>query len=310
MAIGIIVGIVIALFALFSFAACTVCDSSVAKGIWGVVAVVLVIAFIIVPFSFRTVDSGEIAVVKHLGKIEDVKTAGTHYDFWFTNSYIKYDAKVQNLETQTAAYSSDAQTMDIQMTIQYQIMTDKVVDIATQYGKLAILESRIASIAIEKTKSVLSSHKAMDIIANRASISPEVEAAIKEAVGDEYYVNIVTVVLTNIDFSDAFELAVEEKMIAEQAKLKADYENDTKVAKAAAEAEAKLKEAQAQIEIAKAQAEALKIAAEAEAEANHIIDESITDKILEKLMIDAWDGKMPTVVGDGDYILPGDMLNK
>jgi uncharacterized membrane protein YqiK len=99
-------------------------------------------------------------------------------------------------------------------------------------------------------------------------------------------------------------------MIAEQAKLKADYENDTKVAKAAAEAEAKLKEAQAQIEIAKAQAEALKIAAEAEAEANHIIDESITDKILEKLMIDAWDGKMPTVVGDGDYILPGDMLKK
>lgn len=310
MAIGIIVGIVIALLAIFSIVACGASDSGVAKGIWGVLAFVLILAFVIVPFSFRTVDSGEVAVVKHLGKIEGVRTAGTHYNFWFTNSYIKYDAKVQNLEAQTAAYSSDAQTMDIQMTIQYQIMTDKVVDIATQYGKLAILESRIESIAIEKTKSVLSSHKAMDIIANRASISPEVEAAIKEAVGDEYYVNIVTVVLTNIDFSDAFELAVEEKMIAEQAKLKADYENDTKVAKAAAEAEAKLKEAQAQIEIAKAQAEALKIAAEAEAEANEIIDASITDKILEKLMIDAWDGKMPTVVGDGDYILPGDLLKK
>ena len=289
MAIGIIVGIVIALFALFSIVACSACDSGVAKGIWGVIAVVLILAFIIVPFSFRTVDSGEIAVVKHLGKIEDVKTAGTHYDFWFTNSYIKYDAKVQNLESQTAAYSSDAQTMDIQMTIQYQIMSDKVIDIATHYGKLAILESRIESIALEKAKSVLSSHKAMDIIANRASISPEVEAAIKEAVGDEYYVNIVTVVLTNIDFSDAFELAVEEKMIAEQAKLKA---------------------AQAEIEIAKAEAEALKIAAEAEAEANRIIDASITDKILEKLTIDAWDGKMPSVVGDGDYILPADMLNK
>ena len=309
MAIGIIVGIVMAVLCIFAIAACAVCTSGVAKGVWGVIAVALVIAFIIVPFSFRTVSSGEVAVVKHLGKIEGVKTAGTHFSPWVTNSYIKYDTKVQNLDTTTMAYSSDAQTMDIQMTIQYQIISDKVIDIATQYGSLDVLQSRIQSIAIEKTKSVLSSHKAMDIIANRASISPAVEDAIMAAVGDEYFVNITAVVLTNIDFSDAFELAVEEKMIAEQAKLKADYENDTKIAKAEADAAAKLKEAQAEIEIAKAKAEALKIAAEAEAEANKIIDESITDKIIEKIYADAWDGKLPVVVGNGDYILPSDMLS-
>ena len=308
MAIGIILGIVIALVAIFAIGACAVCDSGVAKGIWGVIAVALIITFLIVPFSFRTVRSGEVAVVRHLGKIEGVKTAGTHYASWITNSYIKYDTKVQNLDTTTMAYSSDAQTMDIQMTIQYQIIADKVVDIATQYGSLSVLQSRIESIAIEKAKSVLSAHKAMDIIAKRASISPDVEEAIMNAVGDEYFVNITTVVLTNIDFSDAFELAVEEKMIAEQAKLKADYENETKIAKAEAEAAAKLKEAQAAIEIAKAQAEAKKIAAEGEAEANRILEESLTEKVLEKLLIDAWDGKMPTVVGNGDYILPSDMM--
>lgn len=310
MAIGIIVGIVIALLAIACVIVCAVFADennkiSIASGLIGAA---LVIAFILVPFSFHTVSSGQVAVVKHLGKIEDVKTAGTHYDSWVTNNYIKYDTKVQNLETQTMAYSLDAQTMDIQMTIQYQILSDKVVDIATQYGKLDVLENRISSIAIEKTKAVLSSHKAMDIIANRATISPAVEAAIKEAVGEEYYVDIVTVVLTNIDFSDAFELAVEEKMIAEQQKLKADYENDTKVAKAEADAEAKLKAAQAEIDIAKAEAEALKIAAEAEAEANKIIDESITDKIIEKNTVDSWDGKLPVVVGEGNYMLPSDIL--
>lgn len=311
MAIGIIVGILLAVFAIASFVVCGACfseDHPLAGVVALLIAVAITIAFVIVPFSFHTVSSGEVAVVKHLGKIEDVKTAGTHYGLWITDSYTKYDTKVQNLETQTAAYSSDAQTMNIQMTIQYQIIADKVVDIATQYGKLEVLESRINSIALEKTKSVLSSHKAMDIIANRATISPAVEEAIKNAVGDEYYVNIVAVVITNIDFSDAFELAVEEKMIAEQAKLKADYENETKVAKAEAEAAAKLKAAQAEIEIAKAEAEALKIAAEAEAEANKIIDESITDKIIEKILADTWDGKLPVVVGDGDYILPGDIL--
>lgn len=312
MAIGIIVGIVLAVLAFAAFGAVAFFfgeDRPLGGVISVLISIALVIAFIIVPFSFRTVSSGEVAVVKHLGKIEDVKTAGTHYASWITNEYIRYDTKVQNLETTTMAYSSDAQTMDIQMTIQYQIISDKVIDIATQYGSLEVLQSRIESIAIEKTKSALSAHKAMDIIANRAAISPAVETAIKDAVGEEYFVNIVTVVLTNIDFSDAFEAAVEEKMIAEQAKLKADYENETKIAKAEAEAAAKLKEAEAEIEIAKAKAEALKIAAEAEAEANRTITESLTDDILNKLLIDKWDGKMPTVVGDGDYILPSDILN-
>lgn len=311
MAIGIIVGILIAVFAVVAFVASAFLndeDKTGASAIAALIGVVLCISFIFVPFSFHTVSSGEVAVVKHLGKFEDVKTAGTHYDFWVTNSYTKYDTKVRNLEAETAAYSSDAQTMNIQMTVQYQIIGDKVIDIATQYGKLDVLESRINSIALEKTKSVLSSHKAMDIIANRATISPAVETAIKDAVGEEYYVNIVAVVITNIDFSDAFELAVEEKMIAEQAKLKADYENETKIAKAEADAAAKLKAAEAEIEIAKAEAEARIIAAEAEAEANQIIDNSVTDKIIEKTMADAWDGKLPIVVGNGEYILPDNIL--
>lgn len=311
MAIGILVGILIIVSAFVGFAIAGKSFDSGKEGtgaIAMIIALVLLVSFIFVPFSFHTIDSGEVAVVKHLGKIEAVKTAGTHYDLWITNKYIKYDSKVQNLEISTAAYSSDAQPMEISMNIQYQILTDKAIDIATQYGKLAVLENRIQSIAIEKSKSVLSAHKAMDIIANRASISPEVEVAIKEAVGDEYYVNIVNIVLTNIDFSDAFEKAVEDKMIAEQSKLKADYENQTKVAKAEADAQAKLKAAQAEIDIAKAEAEALMIAAQAEADANKIVNDSITDKILEKATIDAWDGKMPTVVGDGDYILPGDIV--
>lgn len=310
MAIGIIAGILIVIFTIIAFSVCASCGDNKpgVSAVAGIIGVLLIIAFLIVPFSFHTVKSGEVAVVRHLGKYEDVKTAGTHFDVWVTNKYVKYDTKVQNLETQTMAYSSDAQTMDIQMNIQYQIITDKVVDIATQYGKLSVLENRISSIAIEKTKSVLSSHKAMDIIANRASISPAVEAAIKEAVGEEYFVNITTVVLTNIDFSDAFEQAVEDKMIAEQAKLKADYENEKKIAQAEADAQAQLKAAQAEIEIAKAQAEAKKIAAEAEAQANNIIDASITDKIIEKTYADRWNGEMPTVVGNGDYILPSDML--
>lgn len=304
MAIGIILALVIGGLAI----ACLVASVHNDSGLMGIIAGVLALAFLIIPFSVHEVQTGELAVVRTLGKITGIAEPGTNFDLWFVTQYEKYDTKVQNVDITTAAYSSDAQTMDITMTLQYQVMADKVMDIATQYGSLAVLQSRIQSVAIEKTKSVLSSYKAMDIIATRSAISPAVEEAIKEAIGNDYYVKVNTVVLSNIDFSDAFEQAVEDKMIAEQAKLKADYENEKQVAKAEAEAQAKLKQAEAEIEIAKAEAEAKRIKAEGEATANKILTNSITDKLLDKIMAERWDGKLPTTyVGDGDglgLILP------
>ena len=288
MAIGIILGIILFAAVVGSIIGAVKCYDNAAdtgKVICIVLAIVFTLCFIIVPFSFHTVNSGELAVVKNLGKITGTREAGTNFDLWFTTSYTKYDTKVQNVEITTAAYSSDAQTMDVAMTLQYRIMPDKVTDIATQYGTLDVLQGRIQSIVIEKTKAVLSSHKAMNIIANRAAISPEVEAAVKAAVDDNYFVSVEAVVLTNIDFSDSFEKAVEEKMVAEQAKLKADYDNETKLAKA------------------KADAEALKIQAEAEAEANKLLTQSLTDKVLEAKFYEKWDGKLPQVMGEGSAIL-------
>ena len=223
-------------------------------------AIVLALALAVVPLSIHIVNTGEVAVVKHMGEAKDVKSAGMHFDLWFITQYDYYDSKVQNVEITTSAYSSDAQTMDIAMTLQYQISTENAIDIAKQYGNLDALQSRIEAIAVEKTKSVLSSYKAMDIISDRASMSPKVEESIINAITDEYFVTVSTVVLTNIDFSDAFEKAVEEKMIAEQKKLQAEYENEMKIA--AAEAEA-----QSAIQKAEGEAQAKLIAAEAERDA-------------------------------------------
>lgn len=250
-----------------------------------IVAIASIGSLVIVPASIHVVDTGEIAVVKYLGDARKLRTAGTYFDWNLLYEYQTYDSKVQNVEINTMTYSSDAQTMDITMTLQYQIMGDKVLDIAKQYGSLEALQARIQSIAIEKTKAVLSAHKAMDIIAKRAEMSPAVEDAIKSAIDDNYFVNVNTVVLTNIDFSDAFETAVEEKMIAEQQQLKANYENETKVAQA------------------KARAEAKRIAAQAEKDANDLLQKSLTDEILRQNYIDKWDGKLPQYVGDGSGVI-------
>ena len=231
-----------------------------------VIALLGLLGMVVVPSSFHTVEAGEIAVVKHLGEARDVRTAGTYFDFWITEKYEYYDAKVQNMSIETQAYSKDAQTMSIAMNVQYKIDESKVIDIANQYGTIDMLASRIESIATEKTKATLSSYSAMNIIETRSTISPLVEQTIKEAVDEEYCVEIVAVVLTNIDFSEAFEKTVEDKMIAEQEKLKAEYEKATAIVNAEKELEVAKLEAQAKIEKAKADAEAQIEVARAEAE--------------------------------------------
>lgn len=282
-----IVGIVFAILFAGSIIISIACSKT--KRFLGIIAAIVFFAsMFLIPTSIHTVDTGEVAVVKHFGEAVGIRNAGIHFDFGLTNSYETYDIKVRNLDIQTMAYSRDAQTMNIQMTVQYQIKPDKVIEITKQYGSLDILQGRIQAIATEKTKAVLSNSKAMDIIADRASMSPKVEQAIAEAVDEDFYIDITTVVITNIDFSDAFESAVEEKMIAEQKQLKAEYENQTKIAQAKADAEAKI------------------VAAEAEAEANKLLEQSLTDTILREKYLNKWNGTLPNVVAgeDSSFLLP------
>ncbi|MCH5161848.1 MAG: hypothetical protein J1G04_07435, partial [Clostridiales bacterium] len=82
-----------------------------------------------------------------------------------------------------------------------------------------------------------------------------------------YYVTINTAVLTNIDFSDAFEQTVEQKMIAEQEQLKAQYEAEKAKIEAEAKANVARIQAEAELAVAKLAAEARIAAAEGDAKA-------------------------------------------
>lgn len=336
--IGFIVGILLFFAAIAGFGVAVYFSARKRKNktyslIGGIVGGVFALLLLLIPSSFHTVQAGEVAVVKHLGKAENVRTAGTYFDFWLTETYEIYDAKVQNLEISAQAYSKDAQTMDISMTVQYQINATKVIEIANKYGTNTVLENRIQSIATEKAKSNLSSYSAMEIIEKRSSISPQVEKLIKETVDDEYCVDIVAVVLTNIDFSDAFEQTVEDKMIAEQEKLKAQYEKETAIINAEKELEVAKLAAEAQIEVSRAEARALQLKSVEVARAlgftileKEVKDENdvvtsveytidftgksadevklITEYLKYIEYLSKWDGKLPSVVtGDSATVM-------
>ena len=281
--------------------------SNIVQGIIAsILALISSAVLIIVPGSIHQVNAGEVAVVKIWGDAREVRSAGIYFDGWLSHKYEIYDCKVQQIPISTSAYSSDSQPMDIELYVQYQIQQENAMKIATNYGGLDMLEGRIQTVSIERMKAVLSKYKAEELIKARNTISPEVEQSVKDAITTDYFVNITTVVLTNIDFSDAFEKSVEDKMIAEQEKLKAEYENERAKEKAEADLEIAKKEAEAIKAKAEQQAEAQKLLADAEAYALNKLNEtwsSLTNEqkeaILKKQFIEQWDGKLPdTMVGD------------
>lgn len=243
-------------------------SNRVKKIILGVVLVAIsALTLVIVPGSIHQVESGQVAVVKVWGDAKEVRTPGIHFNFWLSHKYDYYDTTVQQSSIITQAYSQDAQTMDIELVIQFQIQKENAMKIATNYGGLDLLQSRIETVANEKMKSVLSKKSAMTIIETRASVSPDVEVSIRDAITKDYYVDIISVVLTDISFSDAFEKTVEDKMIAEQEKLKAEYEKEKAIIQAEQALEVAKLNAEAKLAEAKGEADALEAIATAEANA-------------------------------------------
>ena len=334
MVICIILAIILLIIAILAgvFGGYNLDEGNTKLGVCGIATcVIMALLFIILPWNFKTVDSGEIAVVKRLGQVVDVREPGMHTDFWMTSSYVKLDTKVRQVDIITSSYSNDKQTMDMNIVVQYQIKKDMAKEIVIHYGNLKMLESRIQSVAIERTKAIMSSYTADSLIEQRNVISVAVAEAVELALGESYYIDITNVALTNIDFSDAYEQAVEQKMIATQEveKAKADAQKAEETAKG--QLKVAEQEAKAKIEAAKADAEAKRLAAEAEANAIAIkslevarmlgltitvenvemIKPDLTDteaqliadylKYMEYLA--TWDGKLPGVIADGSAIV-------
>lgn len=83
-------------------------------------------------------------------------------------------------------------------------------------------------------------------------------------------------------------------MVAEQKQLKAEYDNQTKIAQAEAEAKAKI------------------VSAEAEAKSNELLEKSLSELILREMYIEKWDGKLPNVVAGEDaatIMIPSENAN-
>lgn len=256
--------------------------------------IVAVMAVTCIVGGVRIVDQTEIGVVKTFGQISKTIDGGLNFVNPMTDSVSMIDLKVHKQERAFASYTKDAQPVTASVEFQTEVVESRAAEIIADYGSQEAMEEKLGNLVEERTKIVLAKYSAMPLLENRSNLSAEVKAEV-EILEEIFPVNFTTVIVRDIDFSDAFEQSVEAKMTAEQAALKAEQDKKTAVIKAQQEAEVAEIEAKAAIAKAKGEAESLEITRQA---LQNMPETWIQQQYLEK-----WDGVLPKIMTDGSNLM-------
>lgn len=247
-------------------------------GFLSVLAVIMLICTILIPGNVHQVNTGEVAVVRHMGKVVGMREPGVYWDWYFTNDYVMFDTKLKSTEILTQSYTSDAQTVDLDVVIQYQVKTNEADKLAITYGTISSVKYQMETVVLDRMKSVLGKNDAEYTVRNREAVKVNIEQNIMDSINDgNYFVFVPSVNIRDLSFSDVYEKAAEERAIAnqkmEQAKIEQTQElnkaeNDKKIAiaKAQAEAESAQLRAEAEAEVARIKAQADQDVAKIEAD--------------------------------------------
>ena len=274
----------------------------------GVIAAILIILGIIIYTTCAAiVPTGYTGILTTFGKVEQFTLdAGFHFKSPF-QQVVLMDNREQKTAFNTQSFSSDIQQVDIIGSINYSINKSTAMtlyrEVGTQYFNTLVMPR-----LLENTKAVFSKYTAENLVGARENLSVTIRDLLSEEM-DRYGINIVSVSIENIDFTDSFTDAVEAKQVAAQKKLQAEIEQEQATMEARQAAERQRITAEAEASVKKTQADAAayatKVQADAEAEANKKLSESLTKDLIAWLETKAWNGQLPTFIsGEGSATLP------
>lgn len=257
-----------------------------AGGLAMVIAVLLAAAAGVMS-CVRTVPTGYTGLVTVFGRVENYTLdSGIHYVApW--KQVVTMDNRIQKRTVSLPCFSSDIQEVSVSYTINYQISKSDAMILYRTVGR-DYYETVIAPNIAEAVKVVTARYTAEDLVGMRDALAQDIEEILAERLL-KHSIEVVGTSIENMDFTDAFTNAVEEKQVAQQNKLRAQTEAERKVIEAKAEAEIRKVEADA------AAYEVL-AKAEAEAEANRKIGESLTQQLIDYYYAQNWDGQLPRIV--------------
>ena len=253
--------------------------------------IVLIIIGVVASSSVKIVDAGNRGILTHWNAVDlenPPLDEGIHFVIPFQDEVVQMEVRTLKYDTSTRSASKDLQTVQTTVTVNYHPDTERVHYLYKEIG--LSYESRVIQPAIDETvKQVSANYNAEELITKRPLVKSDIENAIRERL-NQFYIDTEVISITDFEFSPLFAKAIESKVEAEQKAQKA--ENDL----IRIEVEARQLEAQAVGLAAANIAEA-----QGEAEAISIINQALSNNpfYLEWLKTQAWDGRLPLVVGEG-----------
>ena len=208
-----------------------------------VLSVLGLIAFLILN-PVVMIDAGERGVVLHWGAVTDeVLSEGIHWVMPISSSVKEFKVTTQKVEVEASASSKDLQNVSSVISINYNLDPSKVNKIYQNF-RFDVDSILITPAIHEALKAATAKYTAEELITKREQIKKDFQVNLSGSLADNG-VQITDVFITDFDFSEDFNRAIEAKVKAEQSALeeknnlaKVKYQAEQRVATAEAEARA------------------------------------------------------------------------
>jgi prohibitin 2 len=263
--------------------------------------ILLVIAFAVLSSMAVIVQSGHVGVVRTLGAVQPVALReGFHLKKPFIDQVEQMDIRLTASREQATAASKDLQTVTTQVTTQFSLNGDLAPQIYQKVGTLPKVAVSLVQPAIQEcVKSVTAKFTAEELVTKREFVKQQIQEALMNFLNNTLRekdlinsINIANLAITDFNFSDEFNRAIEAKVKAEQMALQAKNEKLMRVTQAEAAAEER--------KLA-ASAEAFSTEVQSKARADAIQRESAalqqSPSIIRLRAIERWDGTLPRITG-------------
>ena len=263
--------------------------------------ILIIVLIILATSSFVIVESGHVGVVRTLGAVQPTPLSeGFHFKKPFIDKIEQIDVRLTKAQSKSAAASKDLQTVETQVTVQYSLTGPAAPETFQKIGNRDVVAATVIEPAIqESVKSVTAQYTAEQLVTKRAEVKLQIQQAIDNFIDvtlkDKDVPNalkISNVAITDFEFSDEFNRAIELKVKAEQEALQARNEKVKRVTQAeAAYQEQKLAADAAAYDIeARSKAKADAIAREAKALKDN-------PELIQLRLSEKWDGTLPKFTG-------------
>lgn len=253
---------------------------------------IVILALAVLKSGLFTVKTGEVAIVYTFGKITDIKTEGLNFKIPFVQtkdmletrekSYIFAFTDEQNTTLEVS--TKDMQSILIEFSVQASIFDpEKLWKAFNGKHESRFIRPRVQEIV----QSSVSKYTIEEFITKRTELSRMIFDDLKDDF-ETYGLTVSNISIINHDFSDEYEAAVEAKKVAEQS-----------VERSRAEQEKLRVEAQNKVELAKLILQEKELVAKA----NRVESESLSERLIQKQMLEKWNGELPKVTGNSSMIL-------